>query len=239
MSAELTEGAALSPGWSAFLAREREKDYYLRSLTPFLEREYAEQTVYPAREKIFRALELTPLEAVKVCILGQDPYHEPGQAQGLAFSVPEGVALPPSLKNIFAEIDAEYGCGAPESGDLTRWARQGVLLLNTVLTVRAHEANSHAGHGWEKLTDGLLRELALQARPLVFLLWGGPAAKKARLISSPEHLVLRCAHPSPLSVYRGFRGCGHFRACNAFLEEKGLAPIDWAGAGTKGHSEGR
>lgn len=217
----------MAQDWTAFLASEREKPYYKGKLKPFVDSEYATATVYPAREKLFRALELAPLAEVKVCILGQDPYHEPGQAQGLAFSVPKGTALPPSLKNIYAEIDAEYGCGIPQSGDLGYWAKQGVLLLNTVLSVRAHEANSHAHHGWETLTDNILRELDRQERPLVFLLWGGPAQKKEKLLHNPRHLILKSSHPSPLSVYRGFRGCGHFRACNEFLTANGLAPIDW------------
>ncbi len=213
--------------WKAFLDAQREKDYYANRLLPFIEEEYAAHTVYPPRDRIFRALELTPPEQVKAVILGQDPYHEPGQAQGLAFSVPAGIPVPPSLRNIYAEIDAEYGCGIPEQGDLEYLARQGVLLLNTVLTVRAHEANSHAGRGWEILTDGILKELRRMDRPVVYMLWGGPAGKKEKLLDSPSQLVLRSSHPSPLSVYRGFRGCGHFRACNEFLSRRGIEPVRW------------
>ncbi|MCR5135792.1 MAG: uracil-DNA glycosylase [Oscillospiraceae bacterium] len=214
-------------GWKNLMDRESEKAYYKDQLEPFIEQEYASGTVYPEREKIFRALELTPLQTVKAVILGQDPYHEPGQAHGLAFSVPEGAAVPPSLRNIYEEINAEYGCGIPKSGNLEPWARQGVLLLNTVLTVRAHKANSHAGHGWELFTDAVLLELGRQEHPIVFMLWGSHAQKKETLIEQTCHLILKTSHPSPLSVYRGFRGCGHFKACNAFLAEKGLQPINW------------
>ena len=203
----------LHTDWKSFLAVESTKQYYACELKPFVEAEYA--------------LELTPLDKVKVVILGQDPYHEPQQAHGLAFSVQDGVPVPPSLKNIYEEIDAEYGCGIPDTGNLEPWAKQGVLLLNTVLTVRAHEANSHAGHGWERFTDAVLRELDKQDHPIVFMLWGGPAQKKAKLIINPIHLVLKTSHPSPLSVYRGFRGCGHFKMCNEFLVKNGMAPINW------------
>ena len=213
--------------WKDFLAAESTKQYYASELKPFVEAEYAAHTVYPEHKNILRALELTPLSKVKVVILGQDPYHEPGQAMGLSFSVPDGVAIPPSLKNIYAEIDDEFNCGIPNTGDLTPLARQGVLLLNTVLTVREHEANSHAGHGWEHFTDAILKELDKQDHPIVFMLWGGPAQKKASLIINPIHLVLKTSHPSPLSVYRGFRGCGHFKTCNRFLEEQGETTIEW------------
>ena len=223
----MKEPATITDGWSRFLKAEAQKSYYQETLQPFLDQEYATHTVYPVRENIFRALELTPLSDVKAVILGQDPYHEPGQAQGLAFSVPEGTPLPPSLRNIYEELDAEFGCGIPKSGNLESWARQGVLLLNTVLTVRAHEANSHAGHGWETFTDAVLMELNRQNRPIVFLLWGGHARKKAALLDNPGHLILKTSHPSPLSVYRGFRGCGHFRACNEFLIANDLDPVRW------------
>ncbi|MCR5089413.1 MAG: uracil-DNA glycosylase [Oscillospiraceae bacterium] len=214
--------------WASLIEREAGKPYYTKRLKPFTEQEYALHTVYPDREKVFRALELTPIQSVKAVILGQDPYHEPGQAQGLAFSVPEGIPIPPSLRNIYEEIDREYGCGIPNSGNLEPWARQGVLLLNTVLTVREHEANSHAGHGWESFTDAVLKELGCQEKPIVFMLWGGKAQKKEALIRSSCHLILKTSHPSPLSVYRGFRGCGHFRACNDFLINNGLKPITWS-----------
>jgi len=213
--------------WSELISLESKKPYYAESLIPFIEQEYASGAVYPEKENIFRAFELTPLQTVKAVILGQDPYHEPGQAHGLAFSVPEGITIPPSLRNIYEEIHTEYGSEIPKSGNLESWARQGVLLLNTVLTVRAHEANSHAGHGWETFTDAVLRELNRQDHPIVFMLWGGNAQKKASLIDNPAHLVLKTSHPSPLSVYRGFRGCGHFRMCNAFLSANGLDTIDW------------
>lgn len=217
----------LHTDWKSFLADESAKQYYACELKPFVETEYTEHTVYPEHKNILRALELTPLDKVKVVILGQDPYHEPQQAHGLAFSVQDGVLVPPSLKNIYEEINAEYGCGIPNTGNLTPWARQGVLLLNTVLTVREHEANSHAGHGWERFTDAVLKELDKQDHPIVFMLWGGPAQKKAKLIINPIHLVLKTSHPSPLSVYRGFRGCGHFKMCNEFLVKNGMVPIDW------------
>ena len=214
--------------WDALIESESKKPYYSERLKPFVEREYASHTVYPEIKDIFRALDLTPIRSVKAVILGQDPYHEPGQAHGLAFSVPEGVPIPPSLRNIYEEISREFGCGIPKSGNLEPWARQGVLLLNTVLTVRAHEANSHAGHGWELFTDAVLKELGCQERPIVFMLWGGNAQKKEKLIDNARHLILKTSHPSPLSVYRGFRGCGHFKACNDYLTAKGLEPVNWA-----------
>ncbi len=213
--------------WNELIDRESQKPYYAEVLTPFIEREYVSGDVYPEKKNIFRAFELTPLQNVKAVILGQDPYHEPGQAYGLAFSVPDGIAIPPSLRNIYEEIRTEYGYEIPTSGNLESWAKQGILLLNTVLTVRAHEANSHAGHGWETFTDSVLMELSHQKHPIVFMLWGGNAQKKASLIDNPAHLILKTSHPSPLSVYRGFRGCGHFRMCNAFLSSNGLTPIDW------------
>ena len=213
--------------WKKFIDAESEKPYYTDRLVPFIEGEYANGTVYPERANIFRAFELTPLTEVKAVILGQDPYHEPGQAHGLAFSVPDGIIIPPSLRNIYEEIKAEYGYEIPKSGNLEPWAKQGVLLLNTVLTVKAHEANSHAGRGWEIFTDAVLEELNSQDRPIVFMLWGGNAKKKAQLLDKPGHLVLKTSHPSPLSAYRGFRGCGHFRICNEYLAEHGMTPIDW------------
>ncbi len=220
-------GGKTVSSWESLIEREEKKPYYTDRLMPFVQREYAGAAVYPEKKNIFRAFELTPLQDMKAVILGQDPYHEPGQAHGLAFSVPKGTAIPPSLRNIYEEIDAEYHCGIPKSGNLESWARQGVLLLNTVLTVREHEANSHAGYGWEIFTDAALKELGKQEHPIVFMLWGSNAQKKEPLISSPKHLILKTSHPSPLSVYRGFRGCGHFKACNDFLTANGLKPIDW------------
>ena len=218
--------AALEGAWAEALAAEFHKDYY-RELYKFIRQEYASKTIYPPSDKIFTALHLTPLESVRVVILGQDPYHEPGQAMGMSFSVPEGVEIPPSLKNIYKEIHEDIGERIPESGDLTRWARQGVLLLNAVLTVRAHQANSHKGKGWEQFTDAIIRAVEGQDRPIVFLLWGRNARDKKELIRNPEHLVLEAAHPSPLSAYNGFFGCRHFSKCNKFLEAHGAEGIIW------------
>lgn len=218
--------AALEGAWAEALAAEFHKDYY-RELYKFIRQEYASKTIYPPSDKIFTALHLTPLESVRVVILGQDPYHEPGQAMGMSFSVPEGVEIPPSLKNIYKEIHEDIGERIPESGDLTRWARQGVLLLNAVLTVRAHQANSHKGKGWEQFTDAIIRAVDGQDRPIVFLLWGRNARDKKELIRNPEHLVLEAAHPSPLSAYNGFFGCRHFSKCNKFLEAHGAEGIIW------------
>ena len=223
----------MAKNWREFLASECQKPYY-QDLKKFVEEEYSEYTVYPDHKNILRALELTPLSKVKVVILGQDPYHEPGQAMGLSFSVPDGVKIPPSLVNIYKEITDELGGQAPESGDLTRWAKQGVLLLNTVLTVREHEANSHAGHGWEIFMDSVIDEVCKQPQPLVFMLWGKPAQEKSyRIVRDAtkgkygSRLVLTTSHPSPLSAYRGFLGSGVFKACNDFLMENGVEPIQW------------
>lgn len=216
--------------WKELIEIESQKPYYREKLKPFVEAEYAARRVFPERRNIYRALELTPLQEVSVLICGQDPYHEEHQAMGLAFSVPDGVQIPPSLMNIYKEIDREYACGIPASGNLERWAKQGVLLLNTVLTVREHEANSHAGHGWEQFTDAVIRTLSEQDRPMVYLLWGNPAQRKAEKIlkgTSAKHLILKTSHPSPLSVYRGFDGCDHFMKANAFLQANGIKPIDW------------
>ncbi len=218
--------AALEGAWAEALAAEFHKDYY-RELYKFIRQEYASKTIYPPSDKLFTALHLTPLESVRVVILGQDPYHEPGQAMGMSFSVPEGVEIPPSLKNIYKEIHEDIGERIPETGDLTRWARQGVLLLNAVLTVRAHQANSHKGKGWEQFTDAIIRAVDGQDRPIVFLLWGRNARDKKELIRNPEHLVLEAAHPSPLSAYNGFFGCRHFSKCNKFLEAHGAEGIIW------------
>lgn len=218
--------AALEGAWADALAGEFRKDYY-RNLYKFVKEEYASHTVYPPSDMLFTALHLTPLDKVKVVILGQDPYHEPGQAMGMSFSVPEGVEIPPSLKNIYKEIHEDTGDRIPETGDLTRWAAQGVLLLNAVLTVRAHQANSHKGKGWEQFTDAVIKAVDKEERPVVFLLWGRNAREKKDLIVNPLHLVLEAPHPSPLSAYNGFFGCRHFSKCNRFLEEHGVAPVNW------------
>ena len=183
--------------------------------------------IYPPSTDIFNAFAFTPLPEVKVVILGQDPYHEPGQAMGLSFSVHKGIRIPPSLVNIYAELQDDLGCYVPDNGDLTKWARQGVLLLNTVLTVRAHQANSHRGIGWEEFTDAAIRVLAEEDRPMVFILWGTPARKKKALLHNPKHMILESPHPSPLSAYGGFFGSRPFSKTNAYLEQCGLSPIDW------------
>ena len=212
--------------WDSLLAAEFQKEYY-QKLRGILAKEYRTKTIYPDMYDIFNALKYTAYRDVKAVILGQDPYHGPGQAHGLCFSVRQGIEPPPSLKNIFKEIQAELGIAPPNHGELTAWARQGVLLLNTALTVRAGQANSHRGLGWEILTDRIITLLNERSQPLVFLLWGGNAKQKRSLITNPKHLVLCAAHPSPLSAYNGFFGCGHFAACNEFLQKNGQTPIDW------------
>ena len=212
--------------WDGLLKDEFEKDYYLK-LRQFLISEYNSRRIFPPMDDIFNALRYTSYSDVKAVILGQDPYHEIGQAHGLCFSVREGVAPPPSLVNIFKEIQDELGITPPKSGELTKWAKSGVLLLNTVLTVREGQANSHKGKGWEQLTDRVIELLNERGQPIVFLLWGRNARDKARLITNPRHLVLQCAHPSPLSAHNGFFGCGHFIKANEFLEKNGIEPIDW------------
>lgn len=212
--------------WEKVLKEELNKPYF-KELEQFLEQEYATQTIYPAKENVFNALNTTPYEEVKVVILGQDPYHGEGQAHGLSFSVQKGITPPPSLKNIYKELASDLGCTIPTHGDLTKWAKQGVLLLNTVLTVREGQPNSHKGKGWEKFTDKVIEKLNERQQPLVFLLWGGNARAKKKLITSPQHLVLESAHPSPLSAYHGFLGCGHFSKVNNFLIEQKISPIDW------------
>ena len=216
----------IEESWGRQLAAEFEQAYF-QELAAFVRQEYAAGPCYPPGSKIFNAFNSTPFDRVKVVILGQDPYHEPGQAMGLSFSVPEGVQLPPSLRNIYAEIQQELGTMPPASGDLTRWAAQGVLLLNATLTVRRGQAGSHQGHGWETFTDAAIRALAQQREHLVFLLWGSYAAKKAQFIDAQRHLVLRSAHPSPLSAYRGFFGNHHFQLCNDYLVQHGQSPIEW------------
>lgn len=216
----------IEESWGRVLAAEFGEPYF-EALAEFVRQEYAAGPCYPPGSKIFNAFNTTPFERVKVVILGQDPYHEPGQAMGLSFSVPEGVALPPSLRNIYAEIQQELGTVPPASGDLTRWAVQGVLLLNATLTVRRGQAGSHQGHGWETFTDAAIRALAQQREHLVFLLWGSYAAKKTQFIDAQRHLVLTSAHPSPLSAYRGFFGNHHFQLCNDYLVRNGQSPIAW------------
>lgn len=196
-------------------------------LTSFLEEAYSQEKIFPKKEHIFESLNLTPLDQVKVLILGQDPYHGENQANGLAFSVNKGVKIPPSLKNIFKELQEDVGCPIQDHGCLKSWAKQGVLLLNTVLTVRAHQANAHQNKGWELFTDEIIKIVNKKNRPIVIFLWGKPAQKKKALLTNPDHLILEAPHPSPLSAYRGFLGCKHFSKCNAFLESKGLDPIDW------------
>ena len=220
---------AITGEWEKALHPEFKKPYYAQLYKKVLNA-YRTETVYPPSTDIFNAFAFTPLEHVKVVILGQDPYHEPGQANGLCFSVHKGIRIPPSLVNIYKEMSSDLGCPVPENGDLTGWARQGVLLLNTVLTVRAHAANSHRGIGWEEFTDAAIRVLADQDRPLVFILWGTPARRKKALIHNPKHLIIESPHPSPLSASGGFFGSRPFSRTNDYLVRCGLTPIDWAAA---------
>ena len=212
--------------WAKVLAPEYEKPYY-KKLFDFVGEEYGTQTVYPPGDDIFNAFHLTPLKNIKCVIIGQDPYHGDGQAHGLCFSVQPGIDIPPSLANIYTELQDDLGCYIPNNGYLKKWADQGVLLLNTVLTVRAHQANSHQGKGWEEFTDAIIRAVNEQDRPIVYLLWGRPAQSKIPMLTNPKHLILTAPHPSPLSAYRGFFGCKHFSKTNEFLEKNGVAPIDW------------
>ena len=216
----------LNNQWDDLLKDEFQKPYY-QKLRAILAREYQTHTVYPDMYDIFNALRATDYKDVKAVILGQDPYHGPGQAHGLCFSVKPGVPAPPSLKNIFKELKDELDIPIPDTGYLMPWAKQGVLMLNTVLTVRAGEANSHKGLGWETLTDRVIELLNDREQPMVFFLWGANAKRKRELLTNPSHLVLSCAHPSPLSASSGFFGCGHFKACNDFLKKHNLTPIDW------------
>ena len=220
---------AITGEWEKALHPEFKKPYYAQLYKKVLNA-YRTETVYPPSTDIFNAFAFTPLENVKVVILGQDPYHEPGQANGLCFSVHKGIRIPPSLVNIYKEMNADLGCAIPANGDLTGWARQGVLLLNTVLTVRAHAANSHRGIGWEEFTDAAIKVLAEQDRPLVFILWGTPARRKKALIHNPKHLIIESPHPSPLSASGGFFGSRPFSRTNEYLTSCGLTPIDWAAA---------
>ena len=217
---------AIEGKWAEALAPEFKKPYY-RELYGHVVDAYRTSVVYPPKEDIFNAFHLTPLEKVKVVILGQDPYHEPGEAHGLSFSVQDGVRIPPSLVNIFTELHDDLGIPIPETGDLTPWARQGVLLLNSLLTVQAHRAFSHRNFGWEEFTDAAIRALDSEDRPIVFILWGNSAAQKKRFITNPKRLVISTPHPSPLSAYRGFFGSRPFSRANAFLTANNETPIDW------------
>lgn len=217
----------LTNDWSLALKDEFNKPYY-RDLYRFVKEEYSTKVVYPPADDIFNALHLTPLKDVKVLILGQDPYHNEHQAHGLSFSVlPDQKDIPPSLQNIYKELQEDLGCYIPNNGYLKKWADQGVLMLNTVLTVRAHEPNSHQGRGWENFTDAIIQAVNQKDEPVVYMLWGRPAQSKIPMLTNPKHLILKAPHPSPLSAYRGFFGCRHFSRCNEFLSENGLSPIDW------------
>ncbi|MBP3458732.1 MAG: uracil-DNA glycosylase [Lachnospiraceae bacterium] len=218
--------AAISNDWLEPLKPEFSKQYY-RDLYQKIVEEYKTHLVFPPSDDIFNAFALTPLHDVKVVIIGQDPYHNVGQAHGLCFSVRPDVDIPPSLVNIYKELHDDLGCYVPNNGYLVKWAKQGVLLLNTVLTVRAHQANSHRGMGWEQFTDAAIRILNEEDRPIVFILWGAPAQTKKKMLNNPKHLILEAPHPSPLSAYRGFFGSRPFSKTNAFLEQNGLSPIDW------------
>lgn len=213
--------------WDELLKGEFEKEYY-QNLRNFLAKEYAEQIIYPNMYDIFNALKYTSYSDVKAVILGQDPYHQPGQAHGLCFSVKKGTAQPPSLRNIFKELESDLGIKPPSHGELVSWAENGVLMLNTVLTVRQSSPNSHKDKGWEIFTDKVIEILNKRDKPIVFILWGANARSKKRLITNPSHLILESAHPSPLSAYNGFFGNRHFSKTNAFLEAHGIEPIDWS-----------
>ena len=216
----------IEASWGRVLADEFEKPYF-KSLTEFVRNEYHQGPCYPPGRQIFAAFDLCPFDKVKVVIIGQDPYHEPGQAEGLCFSVAQGVTPPPSLVNIFKEIEDDLGTPPPPDGSLRRWAEQGVLLLNATLTVRAHMAGSHQRRGWEEFTDAAISRLAQERTGTVFTLWARYAQRKGAVIDRTRHLVLQSAHPSPLSAYRGFFGNHHFSTANAYLEKQGLAPIQW------------
>jgi uracil-DNA glycosylase len=219
--------AMITNDWLDIVKDEFSKPYY-KELYQFVLKEYNTHVVYPPSDDIFNAFHFTPLSKVKVLILGQDPYHNAHQAHGLCFSVlPDQREIPPSLQNIYQELKEDLGCFIPNNGYLKKWADQGVLMLNTVLTVRAHQANSHQGRGWEKFTDAVIEAVNAQQRPVVYLLWGRPAQSKIPMLTNPGHLILKAPHPSPLSAGRGFFGCRHFSQANAFLERNGLEPIDW------------
>ena len=218
--------SGLSGDWYEALKGEFKKPYY-KQLFARVNEEYRTHKIFPPANDIFNAFHLTPLANVKVVILGQDPYHNDGQAHGLCFSVKKGVDIPPSLVNIYKELQDDLGCAIPDHGCLTKWAEQGVLMLNTVLTVRAHQANSLQGIGWEEFTDAAIEVLNKQDRPIVFILWGGPAQRKKAMLNNPRHLILQAPHPSPLSAYRGFFGSRPFSRANEFLEQNGIDPVDW------------
>lgn len=219
--------ATFENSWDDYLEEELKKEYFLR-LKEFLAEEYREKTIFPPKEDVFNALRTTAYDDVKVLLLGQDPYHGAGEAHGMAFSVRPGVRIPPSLKNIFAELHTDLGCSVPNNGYLMKWAKQGVLLLNTVLTVEKDKANSHKGKGWEIFTDRVISLLNQREKPVIFLLWGANARAKLPLITAPQHYVLSAAHPSPLSASRGgFFGCRHFSKCNRILSQEHMEPIDW------------
>lgn len=212
--------------WLEEIGEEFQKSYY-KDLYQFVKEEYSTRIIYPPAEDLFNAFHFTPLNQVKVVILGQDPYHNENQAHGLCFSVLPNQDIPPSLANIYKELQEDLGCYIPNSGYLKKWADQGVLLLNTVLTVRAHQAHSHQGKGWEQFTDAVIHAVNQQDRPIVFLLWGRPAQKKESMLTNSKHLILKAPHPSPLSAYRGFFGCKHFSQTNQFLQNNEVEPIDW------------
>lgn len=216
----------IESSWKQVLQSEFDKPYF-EQLTAFVRNEYSTKTIYPPGNLIFNAFDSCPFDNVKVVIIGQDPYHGPGQAHGLCFSVNDGVSFPPSLENIFKEIERDLGIPAPKTGNLSRWATQGVLLLNATLTVRSHQAGSHQGKGWETFTDAVIRILSEKCEHIVFMLWGNYAQQKGAVIDTKKHLVLKTVHPSPLSAYRGFIGCGHFSAGNKYLMDNGKKPINW------------
>lgn len=217
---------AIQNDWVEAVGGEFHKPYY-KELYEFVREEYNTKTVYPPADDIFNALHLTPLKDVKVLVLGQDPYHNVNQAHGLSFSVRPGQKVPPSLQNIYRELHDDLGCYIPNNGYLEKWAKQGVLMLNTVLTVQAHKPNSHQGKGWEKFTDAIIEAVNEQDRPIVYLLWGRPAQRKVPMLNNPKHLILTAPHPSPYSADRGFFGCRHFSQANEFLKANGAEPIDW------------
>jgi uracil-DNA glycosylase len=216
----------LGGGWDEMLASLFDDERY-KKIREFLKQEYSQHVVYPDMYDLYNCFRFTPFENLKVVILGQDPYHEPNQAHGLCFSVKKGVALPPSLKNIYKEIESDLGIKEPDCGDLTKWAKEGILLMNTTLTVREHMANSHSKCGWAWFTDSVIKLISDKKENVVFILWGGNARSKASLIDQSKHLILQCAHPSPLSAYNGFFGCKFFSKTNNYLSEKGKTPIDW------------
>lgn len=216
----------IAADWKEVLKEEFEKPYF-EELTKFVRTEYANGTIYPSGRNIFRAFDKCPFAELKVVIIGQDPYHGPGQANGLCFSVNDGIPFPPSLQNIFKEINDDIGTPIPRSGELDRWAEQGVLLLNSVLTVQAHNAASHAGHGWEQFTDAVVRTINERKQGVVYMLWGSYAQKKGLIADPQQNLILKSVHPSPLSAYRGFFGCKHFSQANTYLQSIGKSPINW------------